>query len=116
MTFDFEQITTLISPIIVIACLTLGYIIKHTFKNKQVNAFIPFICAITGIVANIWTTGVVDLMSITTGAVSGLAATGLYEGFTNVLNLPKIEDEDIFEIPYGDNVEENIDKKGEHFS
>ena len=55
-------------------------------------------------------------MSITTGAVSGLAATGLYEGFTNVLNLPKIEDEDIFEIPYGDNVEENIDKKGEHFS
>ena len=114
--FDFEQVTALISPIIVIACLTLGYIIKHTFKNKQVNAFIPFICAITGIVANIWTTGVVDLMSVTTGAVSGLAATGLYEGFTNVLNLPKIEDEDIFEIPYGDNVEENIDKEGEHFS
>lgn len=51
--FDFEQITTLISPIIVIACMTLGYIIKHTFKNKKVNAFIPLICAIVGIVANL---------------------------------------------------------------
>lgn len=51
--FDFEQITTLISPIIVIACMTLGYIIKHTFKNKKVNAFIPLICAIVGVVANL---------------------------------------------------------------
>ncbi len=99
--FDFDQIATLISPIIVIACLTLGYIIKHTFKNEKINAFIPFICALTGILANLWTTGIVDLVSITTGAVSGLAATGLYEGFTNILNLPKLEDE-IITIPYGE--------------
>jgi hypothetical protein len=51
--FDFDQIATLISPIIVIACLTLGYIIKHTFKNEKINAFIPFICALTGILANL---------------------------------------------------------------
>ena len=99
--FDFDQIATLISPIIVIACLTLGYIIKHTFKNEKINAFIPFICAFTGILANLWTTGIVDLVSITTGAVSGLAATGLYEGFTNILNLPNLEDE-IITIPYGE--------------
>lgn len=99
--FDFDQIATLISPIIVIACLTLGYIIKHTFKNEKINAFIPFICALVGILANLWTTGIVDLVSITTGAVSGLAATGLYEGFTNILNLPKLEDE-IITIPYGE--------------
>lgn len=112
--FDFEQVTALISPIIIIACMTLGYIIKHTFKNEKLNAFIPFICAITGIIANIWTTGVVDLMSVTTGAVSGLAATGCYEGFTNVLNLPKLAEEEIVEIPYGAIVEDT--KKGEHFS
>lgn len=99
--FDFEQITALISPIIVIACLTLGYVIKYTFKNKKVNAFIPLICAIIGIVANLWTIGTIDLVSITTGAVSGLAATGLYEGFTNILNLPALEDDEIIEIPYG---------------
>jgi hypothetical protein len=51
--FDFDQIATLISPIIVIACLTLGYIIKHTFKNEKINAFIPFICALAGILANL---------------------------------------------------------------
>lgn len=113
--FDFEQVTSLISPIIIIACMTLGYIIKHTFKNKKLNAFIPFICAITGIIANVWTTGIIDLMSITTGAVSGLAATGCYEGFTNILNLPKLTEEEIIEIPYGTVVKENIEK-GEHFS
>ena len=112
--FDFEQVTSLISPIIIIACMTLGYIIKHTFKNKKLNAFIPFICAITGIIANVWTTGIVDLMSITTGAVSGLAATGCYEGFTNILNLPQLAEEEIIEIPYGTIVEDI--KKGEHFS
>lgn len=99
--FDFEQITALISPIIVIACMTLGYIIKHTFNNKKINAFIPLICAVVGIFANLWTVGTVDLVSITTGAVSGLAATGLYEGFTNILNLPALKDEEIIEIPYG---------------
>ena len=113
--FDFEQVTSLISPIIIIACMTLGYIIKHTFKNEKLNAFIPFICAITGIIANVWTTGVVDLMSITTGAVSGLAATGCYEGFTNILNLPKLTEEEIIEIPYGTVIKENTEK-GEHFS
>ena len=112
--FDFEQITTLISPIIVIACMTLGYIIKHTFKNEKINAFIPFICAITGILANLWTTGIVDLTSITTGAVSGLAATGLYEGFTNILNLPQLAEDQIIEIPYGTPIEENDFKKSKH--
>lgn len=111
--FDFEQITALISPIIVIACMTLGYIIKHTFKNEKINAFIPFICAVTGIIANLWTTGIINLTSITTGAVSGLAATGLYEGFINILNLPKLSDEQIIEIPYGTSVEDNI-KNGRH--
>ena len=99
--FDFEQITALISPIIVIACMTLGYIIKHTFNNKKINAFIPLICATIGVFANLWTVGTIDLVSITTGAVSGLAATGLYEGFTNILNLPALKDEEIIEIPYG---------------
>ena len=90
--FDFEQITTLISPIIVIACMTLGYIIKHTFKNKKVNAFIPLICAIVGVAANLWTIGTVDVF---------LNISAIFCGFTNILNLPTLEDDETIEIPYG---------------
>lgn len=51
--FDFEILSSLISPIIVVACLTLGYVIKHGFQNKTVNAFIPLILATVGAVANL---------------------------------------------------------------
>lgn len=51
--FDFDVLSELISPIIVVACLTLGYIIKHGFKNKTLNAFIPLIVAITGTITNV---------------------------------------------------------------
>lgn len=98
--FNLDFVFELISPLIVIACLTLGYVIKHGFKNKTLNAFIPCLLACVGIAANIWATGDVNLQIVTSGAVSGLAATGLYEGFSNILNLPKLED--TIEIPYGD--------------
>ena len=51
--FDFETVTALISPLIVIACLTLGYVIKHGFNSKTLNAFIPLILSAVGIAANI---------------------------------------------------------------
>ena len=51
--FDFETLSELISPIIVVTCLTLGYVIKHGFKNKTLNAFIPLLLAMTGAAANI---------------------------------------------------------------
>lgn len=92
--FDFEILSSLISPIIVIACLTLGYVIKHGFQNRTLNAFIPLILASVGILANLWYIKILDLPTVVTGAVSGLAATGLYEGFTNILNLPNIKEEE----------------------
>lgn len=51
--FNFEILSDFISPIIVIACLTLGYTIKHGFNDKTLNAFIPLFLAITGAVANL---------------------------------------------------------------
>lgn len=101
---NLDLIFELISPITVIACLCLGYVIKRAFKNKTVNAFIPCLLACVGMAANVWASGAVNLQIITAGAVSGLAATGLYEGFSNILNLPKVETEenDTIEIPYGE--------------
>ena len=112
--FNFEILSDFISPIIVIACLTLGYTIKHGFNDKTLNAFIPLFLAITGAVANLWYVGTVDLPTLVAGAVSGLAATGLYEGFSNVLNLPSSTNE--FEIDFSDNDLENTGELiGKHF-
>lgn len=107
--FDFNIITTLISPLIVVACLCLGYVIKHGVQNKILNAFIPCLLAITGAAANVWYSGIIDLPTIVTGMVSGLAATGLYEGFTNILNLPSLDEAAGIDIQYGES-------KGEHFA
>lgn len=107
--FDFNIIATLISPIIVVACLCLGYVIKHGVQNKMLNAFIPCLLAITGAAANVWYSGIVDLPTIVAGMVSGLAATGLYEGFTNILNLPKLDELAGIDIKYGE-------PKGDHFA
>lgn len=112
--FDFETISGLISPIIVVACLTLGYVIKHGIHNKTVNAFIPLILAMVGSAANIWYTGLVDLPTLVTGGVSGLAATGLYEGFTNILNLPSLA-QDSIKIEYG-NTSDTQELTGKHFA
>lgn len=49
---DLTIITTLISPIIVIACLCVGFVIKYTTPNKKVNHFIPLIVMVLGIVLN----------------------------------------------------------------
>lgn len=51
--------------------------------------------------------------------ISGLAATGLYEAFKNMLNLPQtyITETAIPEIPYGNNLTEIEElPQGEHFA
>ena len=50
---DFTTFTSLISPIIVIACLIVGYVLKNICPNEQVNRYIPLIVCIIGIICNI---------------------------------------------------------------
>lgn len=50
---DLSVVLTFISPIIVIACLCVGFVIKNAIPNEKVNRFIPIIVMILGIVLNI---------------------------------------------------------------
>lgn len=53
--------------------------------------------------------------TLVAGAVSGLAATGLYEGFTNILNLPKLSQEvNDIQIEYGNPIDAE-ELTGKHF-
>lgn len=84
---DLSFITENFVPVIVVACLIVGYIIKATpLFNKVANAYIPVIVAVLGAILGVATNGF-GVEPIVYGAVSGLASTGLHQVFTKLLNL-----------------------------
>lgn len=85
---DISFVTEFISPIALLVCLVVGFILK-SFGNAKVNRFIPVIVAILGLLICTW-----DAMAFTpsicaAGLISGLASTGLYEAFKQLLGLGK---------------------------
>ena len=72
--------------IIVLICLCLGYILKSKIKNDKVNDWIPLIMGATGVLLAIWINGLpLTPESLLQGLLSGLASTGCYELFKNLL-------------------------------
>ena len=70
---------------VVLACLIVGYIIKKWIKDVD-NKYIPTVCAVLGVVLSTWMNGWVFTPQIVmTGLFSGLASTGLYEAFRNLI-------------------------------
>lgn len=80
---DFNVFMENIVPIVVLGCLVLGYIIKHSFAFIQ-NDFIPTILAVVGAVINCCVNGV-SVETIIYGAFMGLVATGLHQAFTRFI-------------------------------
>lgn len=88
--FDLSTISTYLVPSVVILCLLVGYIIKNLIPNDSINRFIPLIVGVLGIAATIFTaiaTGVpITVDVVVSGLSSGLASTGLFEAYKNLLN------------------------------
>lgn len=84
---DLKFITENFVPVIVVACVLVGYIIKVTPPFAKVaNNYIPLIVTLLGAVLGVLTNGL-TLEAIVYGAVSGLASTGLHQVFTQLLNI-----------------------------
>ena len=82
MNFDF--ITEYYMPIVVVACLIVGYVIKKSLDvipNKYIPLILTVLGAVLGCVANLS----IDLTTIVYGAFSGLASTGLHQAFTRII-------------------------------
>ena len=78
---DFTILTDHFVLVVMIACLVVGYIIKHaTFLKKIPNDDIPVILAVVGAILNLIVSGM-SIESAVYGAVMGLASTGLHQGF-----------------------------------
>lgn len=89
--FDLGIFADYFSPIILIACLCVGYVIKAVWQSEKINRFIPLIVMVLGLILNVWFEASVALPVIVAGMVSGLASTGLYELVdTTILNLGKV--------------------------
>lgn len=84
---DINFITQLYIPIVLIACLVVGYCIKHISWLAAVsNEYIPTILAVLGAVLGCVAVGSVSLENIVYGAVTGLASTGLHQAFSQLIN------------------------------
>ncbi|MGX7195146.1 phage holin family protein [Enterococcus olivae] len=84
---DLTNITEFLVPVIILACVVVGYAIKHTpFLDKVANDYIPLIVIILGALLGALINGV-GIESIVYGAVSGLASTGLHQAFTKTLGI-----------------------------
>lgn len=78
---DFTVLTEHFVMVVVVACLVIGYIIKHsTFLSKIPNNDIPAILAVLGAILNAVVSGV-SIESVVYGALMGLASTGMHQAF-----------------------------------
>lgn len=82
---DITILTSYAVPVIVGICLCVGYILKNMVETEKINKYIPCIMGALGLVLNIWLNGTVNPDVILGGLFSGLASTGLYEAFRNLI-------------------------------
>lgn len=83
--FDLSMLNEYFVLVVVGVCLCIGYVIK-TSLDFIPNKYIPLIMAVLGVILNIWVAGRIDIEILLAGMFSGLASTGLYETFRNMIN------------------------------
>lgn len=84
---DINILMQYVDMIVVGICLCVGYVVKKWIKDVD-NKYIPTIVAILGLILKIVfsiNTGI-NAEVILSGLFSGLASTGLYEAFKNLIN------------------------------
>lgn len=81
---DLDLYMSLINGGVMLFCLAIGYIIK-TSVPKIDNKYIPLIMALVGIIVAVFNAQYIDFNIILGGLITGLASTGLYEAFRNLI-------------------------------
>lgn len=82
---DFTTLYEHFVPVVVIACLIVGFSIKHaTFLKWIPNDDIPVILAIFGGILNAFVSGF-TIEAVVFGALMGLASTGMHQAFTRFI-------------------------------
>lgn len=79
---NITMLNTWVNPTIVAVCLIVGYAVKHLLPSVS-NRIIPITVVIVGIVCALWLNqwAVFTPDVLLSGALSGLASTGLHQVF-----------------------------------
>lgn len=78
---DFNMLNEYLVFVVMVACLVVGYIIKHaTFFKWLKNDNIPVVLALVGLILNLFVSGF-SVESAVYGAAMGLMSTGLHQAF-----------------------------------
>lgn len=82
---DISALSGYIVLVVLGICLCVGYILRNLVPTDKVNKYIPLIMGVLGVGLNIWISWAVTPEIVLGGLVSGLASTGLYETFKNMI-------------------------------
>lgn len=82
---DLTFLTNYAVPIIVGICLCVGYVLKNIITTDVINKYIPLVMAVIGVVLNVWINMAFTPEILLAGMFSGLASTGLYEAFKQLV-------------------------------
>ena len=89
---DISVLLNYVNIIILGICLCVGYVIKHLIPSDKINGYIPLINCVLGVLLVFWMNHEMTPELLLVGLISGLAATGAYELFRNLIdNLSKKE-------------------------
>lgn len=80
---DISFITDMYVPIIMVACLIVGFIVKkwiHDVEDKWIPTIVTILGAVLGFVIN-----GASIEAVVAGAVTGLASTGLHQLFKQLI-------------------------------
>ena len=82
---DISTLSSYAVPVIVGICVCVGYVLRSVVPTDRVNKFIPLIMAVLGVGLNCWIAASVSPDIILGGMFSGLASTGMYEAFKQLI-------------------------------
>ena len=82
---DIGILSEFIVVVVIGICLCVGYVIKTSLSFIP-NKFIPLILAVIGVILNGWVNNFIFTPEVILGGMlSGLASTGFYEAFRNMI-------------------------------
>ena len=85
---DINFFTDMYIPIVLAACLIVGYVLKNWIKDLT-NKWIPTILTVLGAILACIAKREISLLIIVSGAFTGLASTGMHQLFKNIIEIPK---------------------------
>lgn len=92
MNMNLDFIMEMYIPVVMAACLVLGFILKKWVPGD--NKWIPTILVLAGAVLGCVANAGITLEYIVAGAVTGLASTGLHQVFKQLLGIDTAESTD----------------------